>query len=173
MSKVSRTLAKKILDLKFSKVVFFSYLQLCDVTSLILVKDLPSLSHPPLHNNFQTLCFIFEPPTPSQSFPPQTFISHLIFGAFAHLLLHTLVKRKELQGLLHGLSWMILFFFFFCQTAQFMFELATIHLLDKVLLNAMVDQVGKAGVLESWAQLLRHLSAVIRKCTQNHPYFHV
>ena len=44
------------------------------------------------------------------------------------------------------------------------------HLLDKVWVDAMVDQVGKAGALESWAQLLRHLSAVVWKHTveKNH-----
>ena len=79
---------------------------------------------------------------------PAYSILHLILRAFSHFLLQPLIKRKELQRLAHGLSWILLFFSpSLIVRPQYVW--IGHHLLNKVGLDAMVDQVGKAGLLES------------------------
>ena len=91
---------------------------------------------------------------------PAYSILHLILRAFSHFLLQPLIKWKELQRLAHGLSWILLFFSpSSIVRPQYAYIYVWIghHLLNKVGLDAMVDQIGKAGPLESWAQLLGNL----------------
>ena len=87
---------------------------------------------------------------------PAYSILHLILRAFSHFLLQPLIKWKELQRLAHGLSW-ILLFFSPSSIVRLQYVWVGHHLLNKVGLDAMVDQIGKAGPLESWAQLLGNL----------------